>query len=214
MDANNKNLDKLAGITVVAVFIAVVAFGLYQLMSSVPEKSGRSIQQISIIKPPPPPPPPKIEEPPEPEIEEPIEEIEPVEETPEAESEPPPGEDLGVDAEGGAGGDGFGLVGKKGGRGLIGGGESRFGYFAGLLERELQEYLSNNDEVRKKGYSVVIRIWISPDGSVTRSELQGTSGDPEVDDALTAALTRSFRLSERPPEDMPQPVKLRIGASG
>ncbi|MGH8489127.1 MAG: TonB family protein [Gammaproteobacteria bacterium] len=214
MDANNKNLDKLAGIAVVAVFIAVVAFGLYQLMSSVPEKPGRSIQQISIIKPPPPPPPPKLEEPPEPEIEEPIEEIEPVEETPEAENEPPPGEDLGVDAEGGAGGDGFGLVGKKGGRGLIGGGGSRFGYFAGLLERELQEYLSNNDEVRKKGYSVIVRIWISPDGSVTRSELQGTSGDPEVDDALTAALTRSFRLSERPPEDMPQPVKLRIGASG
>ncbi|HAZ42809.1 MAG TPA: TonB-dependent receptor, partial [Methylococcaceae bacterium] len=41
---------------------------------------------------------------------------------PEQAEEPPPGENLGVDADGAAGGDSFGLVGKKGGSGFLGGG--------------------------------------------------------------------------------------------
>jgi hypothetical protein len=89
-------------------------------------KSGKArkapVQQIAILRPPPPPPPPKQEEKP-PELKK--EEVKipppPQEQAPKDRDAKAPGKDLGVDAEGGAGGDGFGLVGKKGGRDLIGG---------------------------------------------------------------------------------------------
>src|SRR5262245_757872 len=77
------------------------------------------VQEIKVIRPPPPeelPPPP----PPPPEEEVDLNEPEP-QPDPVASNEPPPG-NLGLDAEGSAGSDGFGLMGRKGGRDLLGSG--------------------------------------------------------------------------------------------
>ena len=59
----------------------------------------------------------------------------------------PPGDELGLDAEGGAGSDGFGLRAKKGGRGLIGGGD-RNRWYEGQVQRDLflsEEQLAQSD---------------------------------------------------------------------
>ncbi len=212
---DRKRLAPLAGVLAVAGIGVVMIMALQALIGEAPLPHTKKVQQISIIKPPPPPPPPKIEKPPEPEIEE-VEVPEPeevVEEVPEADSdEPPPGTDLGLDAEGGAGGDAFGLRGKKGARSLIGGSSgSRFGWYAGILQREIQAHLSVQEGVRQSQYTVVARLWIDSSGRIERAQLVGSTGDVSLDRRLESALSGGgFKVSEAPPDDMPQPVRLRI----
>lgn len=166
------------------------------------------IQQISIVQPPPPPPPPKIEEP-EPEIDEiDLDEPEPEMADELADMDELPGEELGLDAEGSAGGDQFGLLAKKGGRGLIG--SDPHAWYAGVLQRDLQKVLSGADDVRKGNYTVVVSIWITRDGFVESSELLSGTNDPELDQRLRDALQSGIRISREPPEDLPQPIRVRI----
>lgn len=121
--------------------------------------------------------------------------------------EPPPGDDLGLDADGVAA-DGFGLTAKKGGRGLIGGGD-RNRWYAGVIQRDLQGSLADNDDARGAKYSVVVKLWISADGKVERFEIGDSTGDDESDKALRETLS-GLHLSDSPPEEMPQPVRLRV----
>lgn len=201
------------------VLVLLIAVGVYFVkdMFQKPAQVKKQVQQITILQPPPPPPPPPPEiKQPEPEIkEEKIEEPEPEPEAKEEEAEAPPGEELGVDAEGGAGGDAFGLVGKKGGRGLIGGGGGNAilwygGQLSKGVEKELERLLETG-KARQAGYSVVLSIWVADDGKVSRAELNSSSGKPEVDAEIKSALVRlSLSLQTPPPEDMPQPLKIRF----
>jgi protein TonB len=164
------------------------------------------VQEIRIVRPPPPeelPPPP----PPPPEnvdVPEPEQQPDPV-----ASNDPPPG-DLGLDADGTAGGDAFGLVGRKGGRDLLGSGGSAFAWYAGLLKGEILDQLQEVKAARSGAYSVVIKIWVRSDGSVERVRLAQSTGDRERDSAIESALARIARISQGPPVDMPQPVSLKI----
>ena len=211
-----RNLPLLIGI-VLTLIIAVAVYFLQDTFRK-PAQTKKQIQQITMIQPPPPPPPPPPPEqkPPEAEPEkvpEPDPEKEP-EPAPEA-AEEPAGEELGVDAEGGAGSDGFGLLGKKGGRGLLGGtGGSAILWYGGQVKRELEAELQSklaDSSARKSAYTVQLNIWIAADGSVNRAELSGSSGKPDVDQAIRAALPNvRFSLSKPPPENMPQPLKIRV----
>ena len=196
-----------------------------------PVQTKKQVQQISVVKPPdtPPPPPPKPEiKPPEvkeEKIPEPEPEAKPDEPEPEPEA-PPAGEDLGVDAEGGAGGDSFGLVGKKGGTGLVGsgtgdgkakiggggGGGNAILWYAQHVQRELASELDTalKDRARQTSYTAVLQVWISPNGDIERVELVNSSGTAVIDDALKAALSQIRGRFKPPPERMPQPLKIRI----
>ncbi len=193
------------------VLVGLLVFGALRMMRNSelapPPKEQQIIVMPRMEPPPPPPPPPEQPPPPEEEkVEEPVPEEEPVSE--EAADEAPPGEDLGVDAEGSGSGDGFGLVGKKGGRGLIGGGD-RNRWYAGIVQQDLQRRLMESAAARKAKYAVVIRLWFNADGAVSRYELAGTTGDSASEEALRAVLAK-LRLEQPPPENMPQPMKLRI----
>jgi periplasmic protein TonB len=199
---------------VIAVGFAGVVYALVQSLSGSAPPPKPQIQQISLVQPPPPPPPPpKMEEepPPEPEMEEVVEnEPEPVPDDIAESDEAPPGDDLALDADGVAGSDGFGLAARKGGKGLIGGAGSRFGWYAGLLKNDIHAALAEVDDIRKDRYSVIVRIWVGEDGTVTESEIVRGTGKAEVDRAISDVLRRQLRLSEAPPADMPQPIKIRI----
>lgn len=183
--------------------IAVVVYVAKAMLEPVPPK--RSVQTVTLIIPPPPPPMPE-EKMPEPEIEEKVDL--PPEPPPVADNEPPAGSELGVDADGGTGSDGFGLVGKKGGRDLLSGGP--FAWYAGVLQSDLTNVLADNKRVRRGRYSVELKLWIAADGKIKRYELEESTGDPELDRSLKLALAGMERVREAPPEEMPQPVKLRI----
>ncbi|MEJ0087442.1 MAG: energy transducer TonB [Pseudomonadota bacterium] len=176
-------------------------------LSSEAPAAKKVVQEIRIVRPPPPeelppPPPPPPEE--KVDLNEPQPEPDPV-----ASNEPPPG-NLGLDAEGGAGSDGFGLLGRKGGRDLLGSGGSAFTWYAGLLKSEILDELQRVKSARSGAYSVSIKVWVRPDGSVERIRLAQSTGDRERDRDIESALSRIGRVSQTPPADMPQPVSLRI----
>lgn len=202
---------------VLAIAIAVAVYFLKDLFEK-PVQTKKQVQQITVIQPPPPPPPPPPEQPPPPpEVkEEKIEEPEPEPEPEPPEAEAPPAQDLGVDAEGSAGSDGFGLVGRKGGRGLLGGGGGNaIIWYGGQVKRGLEDELQGllaDTPAHKASYSVIVKIWIGADGRMSRAEMDGSSGKSDVDQALRDALPR-LRLSlQPPPENMPQPLKIRVSS--
>jgi protein TonB len=205
----------IAGIAVVLLLSIGGFYLIWKLFSGPPPVQQKTIRQVTLVKPPPPPPPPEIEEP-EPEIEEEMEEPEP-EPDPVAEQEPEseaaPADDLGLDAEGEAGSDAFGLAARKGGRGLLEGQGSRFQWFANLATRVVEDALLARDEVRKKEYNVVVQVWIGSRGELARYQLEGSTGDRELDEAINLALAEAGTVSEPAPPGMPQPIRMRIRSS-
>jgi protein TonB len=204
------------GIGVLVVVVALMIYGVMMLLSAKPPTPEISVRQITVLKPPPPPPPPpEVEEPPEPEIEEKIEEPEP-EPEPDMAEEPvddlPPVEDLGLDAEGVAGSDSFGLRARQGGRGLLEGGGGRFQWYAGVVRRDIEDRLLDHDELRRSGYRVEVHVWVNRGGGIRRYEIHRGSGDPILDGKIRVALGEIDAIAEVPPEGMPQPIKLRISS--
>ena len=212
----NRKVIAIAG----AIFLVIAVGMIFAIQSLIGEETSapkKMVQQITVLAPPPPPPPPpEVEEPP-PEVEEEVDVPDEPEEAPDAPDEmadePPMGEDLGIDADGVAGADGFGLVGKKGGRGLLSGGagdQQRFDFYASSVQQDLFEHLSENKEIRKNRYSVIVHLWISSAGKVNRIKLVKSSGIAELDGALRGVLAQIDQVNSAPPEGMPQPIRLRI----
>jgi protein TonB len=215
------------------IALAVVLAGVFlwyivaQLAAPGEVRKKRVVQQISLLKPPPPAPPPKVEppkvEPKKVEIKEKLEPPKPDQQPDKPAQAPPPGPDLALDAKGGPGGDAFGLVGKKGGADLIGsptiggggatGGANRFAWYGALVKDRIQEIVAKDKKLSGADYRVNVNVWINASGVVTRAELLGTTGNAEVDNGLRLALRNLPALREGAPNDMPQPIKLRITAS-
>ncbi|MGD8558043.1 MAG: TonB C-terminal domain-containing protein [Gammaproteobacteria bacterium] len=202
------------------IFVSGVAGGVVmaiQQMLETPPQSKKFVQQISLVQPPPPPPPPPEVKQPEPEVEEvKVDEPEPMEDDmPESLDDlPPPGDQLGLDAEGGAGSDGFGLLGKKGGRGLLEGteGQREFEWYTSTLQNDILDYLSERLEVRKDNYSIKVKLNIGPKGNIEDIRLMESTGDRETDKKIIVAFSEMKQVSEKPPQNMPQPVKLQINS--
>lgn len=198
-------------ILIVAVFYVVKTIGRF--VDQAP-KHEKKIQPITLLAPPPPPPPPPKVEPPPPEPEKVMEKLEEPEPDPEPLPDVPdqqPAGDTGLDAEGTAGSDAFGMVGRKGGKGLLGGGNPN-AWYAGTIKSSLVDILSEHDELRKKSYSAVVKIWLNPDGAVSRFELAKGSNDPDIDKLLERLLAKFKKASEPPPPGMEQPIKFKISS--
>jgi protein TonB len=177
-------------------------------LDSAPAPQKKVAQEIRIIRPPPPP---ELEPPPPPPPEEEVDIPEPEEPIEQPDSDPAaPAEQLGLDADGTAGGDGFGLVARKGGRDLLASGGSAYSWYAGLLKNEILDQLQDEKRARTGSFSVLVRVWVRQDGTIERIRLAQSSGDQERDQAIEQALARIGRISQAPPADMPQPVSLRI----
>lgn len=198
----------LAGTVIVLVVGVLLILFVRNLMSQKPEGPTRQVAQtVKIVRPPPPEePPPPPPPPPEEKLEEPLEQQEPEQ----APNEAAPAEQLGLDAEGAAGGDGFGLAARKGGRDLVGSGTGAFVWYTNLLKDSIQQTLSEDERVRKGSYQVLVRVWLDSEGRVERITLAGTSGNRDLDGAIETALARLGRVREAPPLEMPQPITLRI----
>jgi protein TonB len=195
------------------------------------QRRQRAVQSVTLLKPPPPPPPEKIKEkPPEPEIKK--EEIiehkqveKPQEQPQEAKDAPPPGDRLGLDAEGGSGADGFGLLANKGGAALIGSGAGggggnlmgKYGWYAAIIQNDLrrllQEYMEKNGGIPEGSCKVSLQIKLDDQGRVLSYKVVDACGNSRVDEAVNRVL-QSARISEPPPGDMPKSIKIRISAKG
>ena len=198
--------------------LIVVAVYFLQDIFKKPPQTKKVVQQITMIQPPPPPPP--EQKPPEPEVqEEKIEEPQPEQEpepTPEQADEPPAAE-LGLDADGAAGSDAFGLAAHKGGRSILGGGGGNaIIWYGGQIKRQLEDSLQTllaDTPAAKSSYTVEIDVWVDAAGHIQRSELAAGSGKTDVDQAILGALPKiKAGIGKAPPENMPQPIKIRLTA--
>lgn len=201
------------------VLVGLCAAWLYKLMATGEEpRKKKVIQEISLVKPPPPPPPPKTPPPPpKDQIKEKMDIPKP-DAAPTKSEAPPPGPDLAVDAAGSGAGDGFGLVGKKGGADLIAGGGgggtgNKFAWYGALVKERIQDAIARDKKLREAGeFQRNVNVWISSSGQITRVEMVGSSDKAEIDEALKAVMKTLSALREGAPADMPQPVRLRIAS--
>ncbi len=204
-----RQAPKLAAGAFILLVMTGMALFVHHMLNSSGEGRKPLIQQITLVRPPPPPPP-KVEEKPPPKEEVKIPEPKPLE-SPKPDNAPP-AKNLGVDAQGGPGSDNFGLVGNKGGQDIIGGqgGGSRFGWYSTVVQQGIYAALQKEKALRESSYRVVVKLWLDKTGHVERVELGGSTGSTQIDEALKAALQRMKPMSEAPPDDLPQPVQIRV----
>ena len=202
-------------VVVTLAVLGAATWWLFQFLSTPSGQKKPGVQQVAILRQPPPPPPKppeKLPEPPKVKDEVKIDQPQP---TPQP-NDPKPADDkpaadkpLGVDAEGGAGNDGFGLAGNKGGRDLLTTGGGGGSYYSGLLQRHFFDALSRNRRILREEFRVVVKVWLGDDGRVQRAEIVNGSGNAETDQMIQATLMDISPLREVPPASM-RPMQLRL----
>lgn len=200
-----------------ALFLGGLAWLILHFINAPQGPRKPTVQQVAILRQPPPPPPKPPEKPPEPpKVQEEVKiDTPPPQATPDKPADPAPAEQpLGLDADGSAGSDGFGLAANRGGRDIttIGsstGGGSSGRYFTGLLQRNFFEALARNRQAPTDEFSVVVSVWIGDDGRVQRARIVNGSGNAELDRLIEATLSDMSPLREVPPQNLRQ-VQLRL----
>ena len=110
------------------------------------------------------------------------------------------------------------LLGRPGSRGLIGGGGggggggSRWGWYASIVQSQIEAALRANEKTRHAVMRVQVRLWSDPMGRVTRVQLMSSTGDAALDAALRDDVLGRLTLREPPPKDMPMPIITRVTA--
>ncbi len=211
MPGNEKARRRLsiAGAGVLGLLlIAGFVWFVHTMMAQKLGKQPRQVQIVQVIRPPPPPPPPDQPPPPQ-KTEEPLPKDQPEPEP--RNDEPPPAAALGVDADGSAGGDAFGLAARRGGSDLVGGsGGAIFAWYTTKLKDAVVERLSGDTRLAGRKFSISVQVWIEPDGRIKEIKLVTTTGNHELDQRIEGALASIDRITDAPPLEMPQPVSLRI----
>ncbi len=209
-----------AALVVIALLFAGALYLLIGNDDMPPPRQVREITIVNITPPPPPPPPQKlpeqkmIEQPKmaEPEFKEdkPVEQ--PKNEPKNAKNEEPPGP-LSLDAKPTGPGDLFNLGGKPGGSpyGGGGGGGSRWGWYASIVQSQIEAALRANGRTRNAVMQVQVRLWVEPTGRVSRVQVSST-GDAELDAVIRNEVFGGLVLREPPPKDMPMPMVARVTA--
>jgi periplasmic protein TonB len=173
-------------------------------------KPDRQVQMVQIIRPPPPPPPEPPPPPPPPEKTEqalPKDEPEPTPDPQQA----PANEPLGVDADGSAGGDAFGLAARRGGSDLVGGtGSSPFGWYEKRIADTIRERLSGIACAKAAKGSLSLHLVLDADGKFRQVQLATTTGNRQVDQCIDSALTSMPAMGDPPPPGMPAQVNIKI----
>jgi protein TonB len=202
-----RRLTIIGGAVAAVLLVAAIAW-VATRFGGQDAKPERKVQTVQVVRPPPPPPEEKPPPPPPPDkIDEPLPQDEP---EPAPADEPAPAQQLGLDADGTAGSDGFGLAARKGGRDITGSGGAVFAWYTTRLRDKVVERLTDADQLRARKYSIAVRVWIESDGRIREVRLASSTGDAGLDSAIESALESLPRMAEPPPVEMPQPISLRI----
>ena len=204
-----RHLTRLAGAVFALLLLAGFVWFVRTMMAAKTGKPQRQIQTVQIIRPPPPPPPDQPPPPPPEKTQEQLPKDKP-EPTPK-DQEPPPAGPLGLDAQGSAGDDAFGLAARQGGSDLVGGnGTAAFAWYTNRLKDAILERLSADGRVGSKKFSLTVRVWLEADGRIKQVKLSSTTGDGALDKLIETDLSSVTGLKESPPLEMPQPISLKI----
>ncbi|HEY2684381.1 MAG TPA: TonB C-terminal domain-containing protein [Steroidobacteraceae bacterium] len=198
---------RLSGVLFGALLIASFVWFVHSMMSANPKKP-RQVQIVQIIRPPPPPP----DQPPPPPPEK--AEVPLPKDTPQPkpdEQQPPPDQPLGLDAQGSAGGDAFGLAARAGGSDLIGGnGSAPFAWYTNRIRDIVQEKLTSAACTHAAKGSLSIHLFVEADGRVKQIKLATTTGDQKLDHCVDSALTSITKVNDPAPPGMPEQITMQI----
>jgi periplasmic protein TonB len=188
-----------------------------------PPRQVRELTIVNIVPPPPPPPPPPQKMPEQKMVEQPkmaepeFKEDKPLdkpkdEPVKDAKNSEPPGP-LSLDAKAVGPGDLFNLGGKPGGNPYGGGGGgSRFGWYASIVQSQIETALRANARTRNSVMQIRILLWADGSGRVSKVQLVSSTGDAELDAIIRNDVLGSLTLREPPPKDMPMPLVTRVTA--
>jgi periplasmic protein TonB len=218
----NSYLRYGAALAVIAVLFGGAIFFLVGHDDMPPPRQVRELTIVNVMPPPPPPPPPQkmpeqkmIEQPKMAEQE--LKEDKPVEKpkdepVKDAKNEEPPGP-LSLDAKAVGPGDLFNLGGKPGGSPYGGGGGgSRWGWYASIVQSQIEAALRANSRTRNSVMQMQIRLWADSSGHVNRVQLVSSTGDAELDTIIRNDVFSGLTLREPPPKDMPMPIVAHVTA--
>jgi TonB family protein len=222
------------------VFLALIGFVVKVFLSD-SGSTKKAMYQVTLIKPPPPED--KVKPPePEPQKETPKESIPTPVDVPQPQAQandqppdnnPPAGSDLGVEGDGAAGSDGFGLTAKGKGKGrdiTLGGGGggggggvnrlsmlTKYGWYTSKIQeevkRQMRQRLDQNGGVPKGKLQIVVKIMLDARGTIVNYQIVASSGNDKMDEALKSSLP-GFKISQPPPEGMPSTMTVRIVSQG
>ncbi len=215
----------------VGLFVVLLGIGVYVIWGILSEdapKKKNTVATISLVKPPPTPPPIK-EKPPEQQIQQQKKE-EFISEGPKDQAkgpdrdDTPAGDKLGLDAEGKAGGDAFGLAGRKGGRSLLAGGGlgssqmKKFAWYHHMAEAEIRKrvlkILDDQGGIPGGKLQAIVDVYVSDTGVITSYKITGSSGNHRMDDAIKKVLSSSLKVGDAPPEGMDRVMTIRVFSKG
>ncbi len=169
-------------------------------------KKDATAMMVQVLPPPPiaplPPPPPPKEE---------VREDKQVEEKEEQEPEPEPAV---TTAASGKGAGGITIAKGKGGgffrKSADAGAQTKWRGFAGQVARSIEDALRRNPASKHaSGTAPVVRVWVDSGGRITRVALDSSTGNAALDGAINESLAGT-QCPGITPEDMPQPIRMRI----
>jgi protein TonB len=207
-----RQIITLAIITLVV--LALLGWGLSALLGgkSKPPPKPPKITLLAPSLPPPPPPQEKKPDPPkeqkEIKVEQPVPKPAPPQPSPELKMDGPAGNGPSAFAAGKITSDDVSKIGM--GKGMF----NPFNNYANLLKGELQRRFGKNNALRRKHYTIEVRVWVAGGGELKRFELVGSTGDSDTDEAIQQAMSSLPGFNQMPPANMPQPIRLRIVTAG
>jgi protein TonB len=206
-----RNVSRLAGAVFGLLLIVGFVWFVRTMMAGKTTKMQRQVQVVQVIRPPPPPPP---DQPPPPPPEKTQEALPKDEPEPAPDNTPAPADQpLGLDAEGSAGGDAFGLAARRGGSDLVGGtGSAPFARYTNRITDAIRDRLSSVACAKGAKGSLTIHLLMEADGRFKQVQLATTTGDRQVDQCIDSALTSMPSMSDPLPPGMPEQVNVKIVA--
>jgi protein TonB len=206
-----RNVSRLAGGVFGLLLLLGFIWFVRTMMAGKTGKPARQVQVVQVIRPPPPPPP---DEPPPPPPEKTEQALPKDEPEPAPDNTPAPADQpLGVDAEGTAGGDAFGLAARRGGSDLVGGtGSAPFAWYQNRITDAIREHLSSIACAKSAKGSLSFHLLMEADGRFKQVQLATTTGNQKVDQCIESALGSMPKMTDPLPPGMPEQVNIRIVA--
>jgi len=201
-----------------AILLAsILAYILLHTSSPQPMRPPPTVTMVVIQPPKPPPPPPPLPQPKtivQPKmttpVQKPVVPNQPPKAAPPKPAASPPA--LGTSLKSNGTSNAFDLSGSGNGNGLIGGsgeGGGGGGSYGEAVSYQIQQALQKNPVTRNASAGLVVRIWVDASGAITHVELEKSSGNAAVDDAIQNSVLNRLQLYPPPPNTQ-MPIEMSL----
>jgi TonB family protein len=204
-----------AYVGIFAILLAsVLAYILLHSSSPQPVRPPPTVTMV-VIQPPKPPPPPPLPQPKtivQPKMTTPVEKpVVPNQPPKAAPPKPSSAPALGTSLKSNGTSNAFDLSGSGSGNGIIGGSGTGGGggSYSEAVASQIQQALQSNPQTRHATAGLVVLVWVDASGTVTRVQLEKSSGNTAMDDAIQNQVLSKLQLYAPPPGTQ-MPIEMRL----